>query len=82
MWQPAAATGTSLARATWKARRQARQRKVGVLQHIRSSPDTTVIVAGKVAFDDNISDGRAEDAADSVDARFSTRIRRVIASKR
>jgi cation diffusion facilitator family transporter len=41
----ALAEGTSLARASWQTRRQARRRQLGVLQHIRSSPDTTVKAA-------------------------------------
>ncbi|HEY2075926.1 MAG TPA: cation diffusion facilitator family transporter [Streptosporangiaceae bacterium] len=41
----AIAEGTSLARAARQTRRQARQRQVGLLQHIRSTPDTTVKAA-------------------------------------
>lgn len=46
------AEGTSLARATWHARRQARQRQVSLMQHIRSSPDTTVKAA---FFEDTVA---------------------------
>lgn len=48
----AIAEGTSLVRATWQARGQARQRQVGLLQHIRSSPDTTVKAA---LFEDTVA---------------------------
>jgi cation diffusion facilitator family transporter len=41
----AIAEGISLARATWQTRRQARQRHVALLEHIRSTPDTTVKAA-------------------------------------
>jgi cation diffusion facilitator family transporter len=48
----AIAEGTSLVRAAWQTRRQARQRKVGLLQHIRSSADTTVKAA---LFEDSVA---------------------------
>jgi cation diffusion facilitator family transporter len=41
----AVAEGTSLARAAWQTRDQARQRNVSLLQHVRSTPDTTVKAA-------------------------------------
>jgi cation diffusion facilitator family transporter len=41
----AIAEGTSLARAAWQTRRQSRQRQVGLLQHIRTTTDTTVKAA-------------------------------------
>lgn len=41
----AIAEGTSLVRAAWQTCRQARKRQVGLLAHIRSSPDTTVKAA-------------------------------------
>ncbi|HTX80570.1 MAG TPA: cation diffusion facilitator family transporter [Streptosporangiaceae bacterium] len=46
------AEGTSLVRVTWQTRRQARQRQVGLLQHIRSSPDMTVKAA---LFEDSVA---------------------------
>jgi cation diffusion facilitator family transporter len=48
----AIAEGTSLARATWQTRRQAQQRQVSLLRHIRSSPDTTVKAA---LFEDTVA---------------------------
>jgi cation diffusion facilitator family transporter len=48
----AIAEGISFVRATWQTRRQARQRQVGLLQHIRSSPDTTVKAA---LFEDSVA---------------------------
>jgi cation diffusion facilitator family transporter len=48
----AVAEGVSLGRAAWQTRRQARQRRVGLLQHIRSTPDTTVKAA---LFEDTVA---------------------------
>jgi cation diffusion facilitator family transporter len=48
----AIAEGISLTRATWQTRRQARQRQVSLLRHIRSTPDTTVKAA---FFEDTVA---------------------------
>jgi cation diffusion facilitator family transporter len=48
----AIAESTSLVRATWQTRHQAQQRQVGLLEHIRSSPDTTVKAA---LFEDSVA---------------------------
>jgi cation diffusion facilitator family transporter len=40
-----AAEGTSLGRAYWQTRAEARRRGLGLLDHVRSSPDTTVKAA-------------------------------------
>jgi cation diffusion facilitator family transporter len=48
----AIAEGTSLVRAIWQARHQAQRRQVGLLEHIRSSPDTTVKAA---LFEDSVA---------------------------
>jgi divalent metal cation (Fe/Co/Zn/Cd) transporter len=40
-----AAEGTSLARATYQVRGEARERRRGLLEHVRRSPDTTVKAA-------------------------------------
>jgi hypothetical protein len=49
----AIAEGTSLVRATWQTtRHQAQQRQVSLLEHIRSSPDTTVKAA---LFEDSVA---------------------------
>jgi cation diffusion facilitator family transporter len=47
----AAAEGTSLARAGWHARAQAHARQVPFLEHLRSSPDTTI----KAAFFEDVA---------------------------
>jgi len=48
----AIAEGVSLVRASWQTSRQARQRQLGLLQHIRSTPDTTVKAA---LFEDTVA---------------------------
>ncbi len=50
----AIAESISLVRAAWQTREQARQRHVSLLQHIRSTPDTTVKAA---LFEDTVAIG-------------------------
>ena len=46
------AEGISLIRATWQTRQQARDRHLGLVEHIRTSPDTTVKAA---FFEDSVA---------------------------
>ncbi len=47
-----AAEGASLTRATWQTRRQARERHLGLIEHVRTSPDTTLKAA---FFEDSVA---------------------------